>query len=106
MFRHLLRELPVVAAATAFLLIEVPGHPITVILVIGLAWIVLQLIGAVAFMIALYRHDILEFRSTPRTYAIAPRAKVFWLARRFMLLYVRTAPTRPPSALLKPQVDS
>lgn len=97
MFRHLLREFPVVAAATAFLLIEVPGHPIAVILAIDLVWIVLQLVGACAFMIALYRRDILEFRSNPRTYALAPRAKVLWLARHFMLLYLRTAPLHPRS---------
>jgi hypothetical protein len=92
MFRHLLREFPVVAAATVFLLIEVPDHPIAVILAIDLVWIVLQLVGACAFMIALYRHEILEFQSTPLTYALAPRAKVGWLARRFMLLYLRAGP--------------
>jgi hypothetical protein len=90
--RILAYNLSVVGAVTGLLLLLLPSHAFAVALAVVAAWIVLQLVCAFAFMAALYKGDIVEYRSTPRSYAVARRSLVGWRARHFMQSYLRLAP--------------
>jgi hypothetical protein len=90
--RHFLVDLVMVGVVTAAMLVMVPGHPLAAMGAIIAAWVIGQIICAYAFMKALYNGDIVEFRTEPRSYALAPRGKANWRARRFMSSYLRVAP--------------
>lgn len=94
MVRLFISELGVVGAASALGLTLFSVHPVVVMVTIIVTWVVFQLSCAYAFMAALYRGDIVEYRTKPRSYAIAPRGTVSWLARRFLMSYLRVAPSR------------
>jgi hypothetical protein len=101
MHRHFLGDLVAVGVMTALMLLACPSHPIAVIVVVVLAWVGLQLMGAYSFMRALYQGDIVEYQGEPRRYAVAPQGRASWRARRFMESYLRVAApkllTLPPS---------
>lgn len=90
--RHFLVDLVMVGVVTAAMLILVPGHPLAAMGAIIVAWVIGQIICAYAFMKALYNGDIVEIRTDPRSYAVPPRSKANWRARRFMASYLRIAP--------------
>ena len=81
-------ELLVVGTLAGLLTAVSPGHPLAAIAAIVLAWVALQGVSAWHFMSALYRGDVLESGSRPHRYAPAPRAKLNWYTRRFMLCYL------------------
>jgi hypothetical protein len=81
----------VIGAVTGILLLLLPTHAIAVALGVVVAWVVLQVACAFAFMEALYKGDIVEYRTTPRSYAVAQRIVVSWRARYFMQSYLRLA---------------
>jgi hypothetical protein len=84
-------ELFIVGALAGCLTAVSPGHPIAVIATIVLCWVALQGVSAWHFMSALYRGDVLESGSRPYHYAPAPRAKLNWYVRRFMLCYLNVS---------------
>ena len=86
--RYFLAELCVVGAISGLLTAVVPRHPVAVTGAVVVTWIALQAVSAWHFMSALYRGDVIESRERPHRYAPAPRAKLNWYARRFMLCYL------------------
>lgn len=94
--RHLAYNLGVVGAVTGLLLLLLPAHAIAVALGVVAVWVLLQIGCAFAFMKALYRGDIAEYRTEPRSYAVAQRGVVGWQARYFMQSYLRLAKHREP----------
>ena len=94
MLRNLLSELGLVGGATATLLAAFPHHAVAVGITVVVSWVLVQLWCAYSFMAALYHGDIVEYRTNPRTYALASRAVVNWRARRFMMSYLRIAKPR------------
>lgn len=92
--RFFIGELGTVGVVTALGLTLFPRHPVLVMVTIVVTWVVFQLICVYAFMAALYRGDIVEYRTKPRSYAIAPRASINWRARRFLMSYLQVAPSR------------
>jgi hypothetical protein len=91
LLKNLLTEVGATGALAALALAAVPGHPVAVVAAIVLAWVGFVLSGAYAFMRALYHGDIVERRTVPRSYSIAPRAEVSPMARRFMVSYLHVA---------------
>jgi hypothetical protein len=92
--RYFLSELALVGLATAAMLIVCPNHGVAAMAAVVVTWVLFQLGCAYSFMGALYRGDIVEYPTTPRTYAVAPRGTVNWCARRFMVSYLRVAKFR------------
>jgi hypothetical protein len=86
--RYFLSELAVVGAAAGLLTAATPHHPTAVIAAVVVSWVGLQAVSAWHFMSALYRGDVIESGARPHLYAPAPRAKLNWYARRFMLCYL------------------
>ncbi len=102
MLRNLLTELGATGVMTALALMAVPQHPAAAIAAVVVAWVGFQLSAGFAFMKALYHGHIVEHRTEPRSYSIAPHGHVGPLARRFMVSYLRIAKSRqsvPPAAI-------
>lgn len=98
MLRNLLTEVGATGALSGIILVILPQHPVAAIAAVVVAWVGFQFTCAFAFMKALYHGDIVEYRTEPRSYAVAPHITVSPLARRFLVSYLRVAKPRPSPA--------
>lgn len=91
MKRYTILEMTVFATVSAILYMAFPENTLAVYFAVVLTYVLLQIVSALAFCVAIHKGLVREHSPAPYRYSVKPACEKDWLVMRHIWSYLRIA---------------